>query len=166
MSTTISLIAAMDRNRVIGHGGELPWHLPNDLRWFKRCTMGKPMIMGRRTWESIGRPLPGRTSIVLTTDQSYTAEGARVVHSLEDALQQAAAEADEVMIIGGGVLFGETISLAHRLYLTVIQGECEGDTWFPFFATDDWNETFSEHHEADEKNPWDHSFLIWEHIGN
>jgi len=165
MSSTISLIAAMDRNRVIGHQGELPWRLPNDLQWFRRCTMGKPMIMGRRTWESIGRPLAGRTSIVLTTDESYTAAGATVVHSLEQALA-AAGDADEVMIIGGGVLFAETITLADRLYLTVIQAEVEGDTRFPFFSTDDWQETFSEHHEPDDNNPWTYDFLIWEHVGN
>jgi len=165
MSSTISLIAAMDRNRVIGRQGELPWRLPHDLQWFKRCTMGKPMIMGRCTWESIGRPLPGRTSIVLTTDESYSAEGATVVHSLEQALA-AAGDAEEIMIIGGGLLFTETISLADRLYLTVIQAEVEGDTWFPFFATDDWHETFSEHHEPDERNPWTYDFLIWEHVGN
>ncbi|MDZ7829294.1 MAG: type 3 dihydrofolate reductase [Halofilum sp. (in: g-proteobacteria)] len=165
MSSKISLIAAMDRNRVIGRDGELPWRLPNDLQWFKRCTMGKPMIMGRRTWESIGRPLPGRTSIVLTTDESFSVEGATVVHGLEAALE-AAGDAEEVMVIGGGVLFADTITLADRLYLTVIQAEVEGDTWFPFFSTDDWQETFSEHHDADENNPWEYDFLIWEHVGD
>ena len=165
MTHEISLIAAMDRNRLIGAGGGLPWHLPADLQWFKRSTMGKPMIMGRRTWASIGRPLPGRTSIVLTTDESFSADGATVVHSLEAALE-AAGDAEEIMIIGGGVLFAETISLADRLYLTVIQAEVEGDTWFPFFSTDDWQETFSEHHEPDDDNPWTCDFLIWEHVGD
>lgn len=165
MSSTISLIAAMDRNRVIGIEGQLPWHLPNDLQWFKRCTMDKPIVMGRRTWQSLERPLPGRTNIVLTTDESFTAEGATVVHSLESALQ-VARDADEVMIIGGGTLYAETITFADRLYLTVVDGEFSGDTWFPFFASDDWRETFSEHHDADEKNPYPYTFLIWEHIGN
>ena len=165
MSHTISLIAAMDRNRVIGIGGELPWRLPRDLEWFKHCTMGKPIVMGRHTWNSIGRVLPGRHNIVLTTDDSFTAEGATVVHSLGEALE-AADDAEEVMIIGGGVLFTETITFASRLYLTVVHGEFEGDTWFPFFASDDWKETFSEHHEPDEKNPYPYTFLIWERVGD
>ena len=165
MRHTISLIAAMDRNRVIGLEGDLPWHLPNDLKWFKRCTLGKPVLMGRRTWESIGRPLPERRNIVLTTNAEFTAEGATVVHSLEQALD-AAGDAEEVMVIGGGVLFAETITFASRLYLTVVDGEFSGDTWFPFFASDDWQETFCEHHEPDEKNPYPYTFLIWEHVGN
>jgi len=165
MRHTISLIAAMDRNRVIGLEGTLPWHLPNDLKWFKRCTLGKPVLMGRHTWESIGRPLPERHNIVLTTNAEFSAEGATVVHSLEQALD-AAGDAEEVMVIGGGVLFAETIALASRLYLTVVHGEFAGDTWFPFFASDDWQETFSEHHEPDEKNAYPYTFLIWEHVGN
>ncbi|MDX1610097.1 MAG: type 3 dihydrofolate reductase [Halofilum sp. (in: g-proteobacteria)] len=162
---TISLIAAMDRNRVIGLDGKLPWHLPADLQWFKRCTMGKPILMGRHTWNSIGRPLPGRRNIVLTSDQDFSAEGATVVHSLEEALE-AAGDAEEVMVIGGGVLFSETIAIANRLYLTVVDGEFAGDTWFPFFASDDWEETFSETHEPDENNAFRYTFLIWEHAGN
>ncbi len=165
MMPSISLIAAMDRNRLIGNAGDLPWHLPADLQWFKRCTLGKPVVMGRRTWDSIGRPLPDRHNIVLTRADSFTAEGVTVVRSLEGALE-AAGDAGEVMIIGGGVLFADTITFASRLYLTVIDHEFEGDTWFPFFASDDWRETFSETHEPDEKNPFRHTFLVWEHVGN
>jgi len=163
MNHEISLIAAMDRNRVIGAQGELPWHLPADLRWFRRQTQGKPVLMGRRTWQAIGRPLPERTNIVLTGEPGFTAEGAIVAHDLQSALA-AAGDAPEVMIIGGGVLFGDTLHLADRLYLTVVEGEFDGDTWFPLFSTDEWRETLRESHEADERNPWPYTFLIFERV--
>lgn len=161
MNHEISLIAAMDRNRVIGVGGDLPWHLPADLRWFRRNTIGKPVIMGRRTWLSIGRALPERTNIVLTSDPDLRAEGATVVRDFQAALT-AAGNAPEVMIIGGGILFAETIHLADRLYLTVVDGDFEGDTWFPLFSTGEWQEVLREAHEADERNPWPCSFLVLE----
>lgn len=155
----------MDRNRVIGHQGELPWHLPNDLKWFKRCTVGKPMVMGRKTWESIGRALPERHSIVVTRQEDYQAPGADVVRSLEMAMT-VAGDAPEITIIGGGMLFADTVSLADRLYLTVIDAECEGDTWFPCIDTGEWNETFRESNVADERNPLAHTFLIWERLSD
>lgn len=163
MTHTISLVVAMDRNRVIGHEGGLPWRLPNDLRWFRRCTLGKPVVMGRRTWESIGRALPERSNIVLTSHGGYEAPGAVVVHNFDGALA-AAGEAEEIMIIGGGILFAETISFADRLYLTVIDAECPGDTWFPCIDTGEWRETFRERHEPDERNHWPHTFLVWDRI--
>ena len=164
MNHTVSLVVAMDRNRVIGQGGGLPWRLPDDLRWFRRCTTGKPIIMGRRTWESIGRALPDRLNIVLTTRQELEAPGAVVVRSFEEALRVAAAH-EEIMVIGGGVLFEETIHFADRLYLTVVRGEFDGDTRFPVFDTGEWRETFREDHVADERNSHDYSFLIWERTG-
>lgn len=165
MRREISLIAAMDRNRVIGAGGAMPWRLPADLKWFRRCTVGKPVVMGRRTWEAIGaRALPERHNIVLTTHAGLEAPDATVVTGLEAALA-AAGEQEEVMVIGGAVLFDETIHLADRLYLTVIDAEFEGDTWFPVFDTDEWRETFRERHEPDARNPWPYTFLILERIG-
>ncbi|MEX1080822.1 MAG: type 3 dihydrofolate reductase [Halofilum sp. (in: g-proteobacteria)] len=163
MSHEISLVVAMDRNRVIGHRGGMPWHLPNDLAWFKRCTLGKPIVMGRKTWEAIGRALPQRQNIVLTTRDDYEAPGATVVRSLEAAMT-AAGDAPEIAIIGGGVLFAETVVFANRMYLTVIDAECEGDTWFPCIETGEWQETFHESHAADEDNPLAHTFLIWERL--
>lgn len=161
MNHEISLIAAMDCNRLIGAEGSLPWHLPADLRWFRRKTIGKPVVMGRRTWEAIGRPLPERNNIVLTGESGYQAPGATVVHDLQSALS-AAGEDREIMIIGGGVLFADTLHIAERLYLTVVEGDFTGDTWFPLFDTAEWHETWREAHPADERNPWPYTFLIFE----
>lgn len=163
MSHEISHVVAMDRNRVIGHRGGMPWHLPNDLAWFKRCTLGKPVVMGRKTWEAIGRPLPQRHNIVLTTRADYEAPGATIVRSLEAAMA-AAGDTPEIAIIGGGVLFAETVAFADRLYLTVIDAECEGDTWFPCIETGEWRETYRESHAPDERNALAHTFLIWERV--
>ncbi len=163
MTHTLSLMVAMDRNRLIGRDGDLPWHLPADLRWFRHHTVGKPIVMGRHTWESIGRALPDRTSIVLTRDPAYRAEGAIVVDAFQSALM-AAGDVPEVMVIGGGVLFDETIHFADRLYITVVEGEFEGDTWFPLFDTSEWHEVQREHHEPDERNPWPYTFLILERV--
>ena len=164
MNHEISLVVAMDRNRVIGHEGRLPWHLPDDLKWFKRCTVGKPIVMGRRTWESIGRALPDRPNIVISSRGDFEAPGATVVPSLELALD-AARDHPEVMIIGGGVLFAATLPLAHRLYLTVVHAEYPGDTWFPTFETAEWRETHREDHPADDRHACAFSFLVWEHVG-
>jgi len=161
MTHELSLIAAMDRNRLMGADGALPWRLPADLRWFKRCTVNKPVLMGRRTWESIGRALPDRPNIVITSRAGYDAPGAQVVRSFEAALE-AAHDSPEIMVIGGAVLFRETIALADRLYLTVIDGEFTGDTWFPAFDSSEWRETLREAHEPDAYNPWPYTFLVWE----
>ena len=157
----LSLIAAMDNNRLIGCNNELPWRLPADLQHFKQVTMGKPIIMGRKTWESLGRPLPGRTNIAITRDSGYRAEGAIVVHSLESALDSVA-DAAEVMIIGGANLYAQAITLANRLYLTRIDEVFEGDAWFPEVDSADWELVASEHHEADESNPHVYVFETWE----
>ncbi len=126
----ISIIAAMAKNRVLGKAGASPWHIPEDLRRFRELTMGHPVIMGRRTFEQVGRPLPGRRNIILTRRPDYEAPGCLVLHSVADALA-ACAEAEEVFICGGGELYRQTISLADRIYLTVVDRECAGDTFFP-----------------------------------
>ena len=163
MNHELSLIVALDRNRMIGHEGNLPWHLPDDLKWFRRCTVGKPIVMGRRTWESIGRALPERPNIVISTRAGFEAPGATVVPSLEGALD-VARDYPEVMIIGGGVLFAATLNLADRLYLTVVHGEYPGDTFFPAFEIGEWREAFREDREADDRHDCAYSFLILERI--
>jgi dihydrofolate reductase len=155
----LSLIAAMDRNGLIGAGGGLPWHLPADLAHFKRLTVGKPIIMGRRTFESIGRPLPQRDNIVVTRNRDFLAEGCTVVHRLIDAIE-AAGDATEAMIIGGESLYAEALPLAGRLYLTLIDAEFQGDTRFPAFERSEWREVASEERPADEANPYDMRFVI------
>ncbi|MGE7623833.1 dihydrofolate reductase [Viridibacillus sp. NPDC096237] len=130
----ISLIVAHDEKNVIGLNNAMPWHLPGDLAYFKRTTMGKPMIMGRKTFESIGKPLPGRTNIVITRDEKYAEEGIVIVHSLEDALVEAKKESEEIMIIGGEQIFRMTLPMADRLYVTKIEKQYEGDTFFPSYG--------------------------------
>lgn len=159
----ISLIAAMDRNRLIGRDNGLPWRLPADLRHFKQVTMGKPILMGRRTWDSLGRPLPGRKNIVLTRDAGFTAAGCTVTHSLEQALAAAAGHA-EVMVIGGASFYTQLLPRAGRLYLTRIDAEFEGDTWFPDFAPGQWREVSRRNLAPDEKNPYPYSFVVLERI--
>ena len=126
----ISLIVAHDKNRVIGYENKMPWHLPGDLQYFKEMTMGKPIIMGRKTFESIGRPLPGRRNIVITRNENYNADGIEVVSSLDEALQLTK-DAGETMVIGGEQIFRLALPLADRLYITLIDVEFKGDTYFP-----------------------------------
>lgn len=157
----VSLIAAVARNGVIGRDNRLPWRLPADLQHFKRLTMGKPVIMGRRTWQSLGRPLPGRRNIIVTRDPALRAEGGVVTHSLAEAME-AASGSDEVMIIGGAGLFAEILPRADRLYLTEVQAEVDGDVYFPKFDTAEWAETDRQAHRADEKNEFDYDFVVLE----
>ncbi len=157
----ISIIVAMDRKGVIGLDGDLPWHLSSDLKQFKAITMGKPLIMGRKTHESIGRPLPGRENIVLTHATNFDAEDCMIVHSLDDAFQ-AAGDVDEVMIMGGSGIYDQALARADRLYLTEVHAEVEGDIFFPEFDKGDWVEIGREDHYADEKNEFDYSFVILE----
>jgi dihydrofolate reductase len=138
----VSIIAAMADNRVIGRDNEIPWNLPADMRRFRSITMGHPVIMGRKTFESIGRPLPGRKTVILTRHPDYRAEGCVVVHSLRDAFQECA-DADEVFICGGGELYREALPLASRIYLTVVHREVAGDTFFPEIP-DEFSETARE----------------------
>ena len=162
----ISIIVAMAANGVIGRDNGLPWHLPADLQHFKRITMGKPILMGRRTWESIGRPLPGRTSIVITRDAAYTAPGCVVVHSVEAALQAAADCADEAMVIGGAEFYRQVLPRADTLYLTRIHADFEGDTWFPELDEAEWREVERRDCEPDEKNPYRYSFIRLDRTGS
>ncbi len=157
----ISIIAAMARNRTIGRENKLPWRLPADLQHFKRLTMGKPMIMGRKTWESLPGLLPGRLHIVVTRNPDHEAPGAKLAHSLEDAIQQAG-DAPEIMIVGGANLYVQALPLAQRIYLTEIDLDVEGDAWFPKFDAAQWRETAREEHKADRMNPVDYRFIILE----
>ncbi|WP_110657408.1 dihydrofolate reductase [Salinicola halimionae] len=149
LQTPVAMIAAMSRNRVIGVGNRLPWYLPEDLKHFKAATLGKPLVMGRKTFESIGRPLPGRLNIVITRDEHYAhtsdREGIRVCHSLEEALQLAdhqalIDDADEIMVMGGGEIYRQALIVAARLHLTEVDVELEGDAYFPSFERAEWEE--------------------------
>ena len=158
----LSVIAAMARNRVIGRDNQLPWHLPADLQHFKATTLGKPMIMGRNTWESLPGLLPGRPHIVVSRDPGYRAEGARVAHSLEQAIELAAELGDEVMLIGGAKLYAQALPLADRLYLTEVDAEVDGDAWFPAFDPADWTLLSREDHPADERNSYPYRFFSYQ----
>lgn len=157
LAKRITLIAAIARNHAIGRGGELPWHLPRELRHFKETTMGKPIVMGRRTWESIGRALPGRQNLVLTRDAAFEAEGCDVVASLDQAV--ARSRGAEIMIIGGGQLYAEALPHADRMILTVVDCAPEADTFFPAWNEADWRETVLREERADEKNPLDYRVI-------
>ncbi|MDP7029196.1 MAG: dihydrofolate reductase [Phycisphaerales bacterium] len=159
---TIVLIAAVSDNGVIGRDGDMPWHLPADLKHFKRVTMGHPVLMGRRTWESIGRPLPGRSNIVLTRDLSYRAEGATVVHSLDDSF--AAAEGDVLMVIGGGEIYRAVFDAAAVIELTRVHADIDGDTTFPPLPEGAWSCVSREHHDADSRHAHAFTFERWERV--
>ncbi len=155
---SLSLIVAMTKNRVIGKDNQMPWHLPADLAWFRQNTTGKPVIMGRKTFESIGRPLPKRTNIVLSR-QTFEHDGVIWKDSLESAVDFVR-DSEEIMLIGGGQLFNEYLSQADRLYLTEIQTELDGDTFFPSINWDEWHIEFEQYRPADEQNPYDCRFLV------
>lgn len=158
----IAIIAALARNRVIGRGNRLPWHLPDDLRHFKRLTLGRPIIMGRRTWESLPGLLPDRTHIVITRDAQYRADGAVVVHSLDEAL--AVAGGEEALVVGGAQLYGLALPRASRLYLTLVEAEVEGDAFFPETDPAAWREIAREPHAADERHAYPFAFVTLERI--
>jgi dihydrofolate reductase len=156
----LTIVVAVADNGVIGHNKNLPWHLPADLGHFKRITMGKPLLMGRKTHESIGRPLPGRLNIVLTTQPEYLAEGCRVVHSVDEAIAVVEHEGgDEIMIIGGARLYQEALPRADVVHLTRVHCEVAGDTWFPEMTMDEWQETARERREADAANEYACTFV-------
>lgn len=157
----IALIAAMANNRVIGSDNRLPWKLPADLRYFKTVTTGKPVIMGRRTWESIGRALPHRTNIVVTRDPTFLAEGCLVVHSVGEALH-AASGSEEIMVIGGASLYEQLLPCAQRLYLTLVDAEVSGDALFPKVDATQWQEVARDDHVPDAKNEYPYSFVVYE----
>ena len=157
----VSLIVAMARNRVIGAGGRIPWHLPNELQLFKRITMGHPIIMGRKTYESIGRLLPGRTTIIVTRQSDYRVPGAIVAHSLDEAIARCRNE-EEIFVIGGGELYRETLPRADRIYLTTVEAEPPGDTFMPEIDWSAWRETSAESFGTDEKNAYPYRFAVYD----
>lgn len=158
----ISIIVAMAENRVIGIENRLPWHLPADMKWFRRHTLGKTVVMGRKTYESIGKPLPDRTNIVISRDPAFQAPGCTVVTSIDAAL--AAATGPEVMVIGGENLYSQLLHRTDRIYLTLVHADVEGDAFFPEFDPAEWRELEREDVNADDRNPYPHSFLILERI--
>lgn len=151
MHQQVTLIAALGKNRAIGLGGRMPWHLPAELQHFKRTTMGKALVMGRKTWQAIGRPLPGRQNIVVSRNPGFAADGVDVVDSLTRALQ--IANSREVMVIGGGQLYELAMPLADRMVLTLIDIEPEADTWFPAWDDACWERVAEQRYDADEQNP-------------
>jgi len=157
----LSLVVAAGERNEIGKDGRMPWHLPADLKHFKAVTLGKPVIMGRRTHESIGRALPGRRNIVVTRNPGYRAEGCEVAHSLQEALDLAG-DAPEVMVIGGAGLYREALPLADRIYLTRVAGQFDADTHFPGFAAGKWQEKERVHRPADERNACACEFIVLE----
>lgn len=157
----ISIVVAMTSNSLIGRDGDLPWHLSADLQHFKSVTMGKPVVMGRLTYESIGRPLPGRENIVLTRDSDYKADGCTIIHDLEQ-IKSKCSDTEEIMIIGGAQLYTETLALASKLYITEVHAELHGDTFFPEFDRKQWQEIERLPFKADEKNDFDYSFVVLE----
>jgi dihydrofolate reductase len=159
----IALIVAMGENRVIGVDNRMPWRLSADLKRFRQITWGKPILMGRRTHESIGKPLPGRKNIVLSTDAHYQAEGCTLVHSLEEALA-AAQEAPELMVIGGAALYRECLPMANHLYLTLIHRAFTGDTYFPALDWTEWREVAREDIDEDAESGLEYSFVELERI--
>ncbi|MCM3169077.1 dihydrofolate reductase [Peribacillus frigoritolerans] len=156
----ISLIVAMDQNRVIGKNNKLPWHLPADLQYFKKVTMGHPIVMGRKTFESIGRVLPGRENVIVTRNQEFKAEGCVVLHDIAQIKRFADNHEEEVFVIGGAEIFKEILPFTDRLYITEIHEIFEGDTFFPEIDENEWDEISSNPGSIDEKNRFAHDFII------
>lgn len=163
----LSLIVARAANGCIGRDNKLPWYLPNDLKYFKRVTLGKPIIMGRKTWESLKGPLPGRTNIVITRQANYVADGAKVVTSLDDAIRMAENVAlidgvDEAVVIGGAEIYAQALEKVARLYVTEVHADVDGDAFFPAYAQDVWQESGREDFSAEPPNQYDYSFVVYE----
>ena len=162
-SIILSLLVAADENNVIGKNNQLPWHLPSDLKYFKNQTWGMPILMGRKTFESIGKVLPGRTSIVITRNQQWSQDGVTVVHSVGEAITKAEElGVKEVFVIGGAEIFRTSIEKSGRIYLTRIHHRFDGDAHFPELPTAEWQLVRSRFCEADEKNVYAHTFEVWE----
>lgn len=163
----LALIAAVADNGVVGRDNKMPWHLPEDLKYFKRITLGKPVVMGRKTWDSIGRPLPGRTNIVISRQADLKLEGASVVADLPAALSLAKSIAvadgsDELMVIGGSEIYALALPLAQRLYLTEVHAQVAGDALFPVWNREEWGESSRQRHSASDTNPYDYSFVVYD----
>ena len=161
---TVSIIAILAANDVIGRDNDLPWHMPADLKRFKTLTMGHHLIMGRKTFDSIRRPLPGRINVVVTRNVDFSPDGVAVARSVDEAISKAEAAGDEeIFIAGGAEIFAQTLHRADRMYLTRLHAEIEGDTYFPEFDdVNEWKLVDAEHFEPDEKNAWPYSFLTYE----
>ena len=157
----LSIIVAMDRNRVIGRGGALPWHISSDLKNFKKITMGKPILMGRKTHDSIGKPLPGRENIILTNNKKYSAEGCIVKNTLDDVYLYCEKQL-ELVVMGGAILYSQTLDKAEKLYITEVNASVNGDTFFPEYKSSQWREISRESFNADENNEFDYSFTVLE----
>jgi dihydrofolate reductase len=155
----ITLVAAVARNRAIGLEGRMPWHLPDELQHFKKLTLGKPVLMGRKTFEAVGRPLPGRQNIVVSRSPDYSADGIDTATSLEQAIELAMGP--EVMIIGGGELYRLALPLASRMFLTVVDCDPEADTWFPGWSTEEWTMVGSVSHPADDRHAFAFDMQEW-----
>ncbi|PLT29324.1 dihydrofolate reductase [Peribacillus deserti] len=160
----ISFLVAMDKNRVIGKDNGLPWHLPADLKYFKQVTMGHPIIMGRKTYESIGRPLPGRENIILTRNQEYKAEGCTIIHTIEELIELEENRKVECFVIGGAEIFNLSFSIADRIYITEIDEVFEGDTHFPEINMKEWELVSKEKGPKDDKNPYDYYFCVYDRV--
>lgn len=159
----LSLLVAADENNVIGKDNKLPWHLPNDLKYFKNQTWGMPILMGRKTFESIGKPLPGRKSIVITRSKDWNHDGVEVVHSVDEAIEKAKQlGAKEIFVIGGAEIFQTAFPQANRIYLTRIHHQFDGDAYFPELSPNDWDLMQSRLCSADQKNLYAHTFQVWE----
>lgn len=159
----VSLVVAVAQNGVIGRDNALPWRLPNDLKFFKRTTFGHPILMGRSTYESIGRPLPDRFNLVLSRNQDLRIEGCAVVHSLDEAIA-ASPGAQELMVIGGAQVYAQTLPRADRIYLTQVHADIAGDTFFPDFDVAQWRASSTERHEADEQHAYAYSFITLQRV--
>ncbi len=161
----ISFVVAIGQNNVMGKDNAIPWHIPADLKFFKKVTMGHPIVMGRKTYDSIGKPLPGRENIIMTRNQHYAQEGCTIIHTVEELLKLEEKN-EEVCVIGGAEIFKITFPHADRLYLTKINHEFEGDTFFPDFDESEWKIISEEKGPKDEKNPYDYTFFIYERKGD
>jgi dihydrofolate reductase len=156
----ISIIVAVGKNNEIGKDNQLLWHLPNDLKYFKQITMGLPVIMGRKTYESIGRPLPGRVNVIITRNSSFQPDGCIVVDSIQNAMK-ATMPANDIMIIGGAEIYTQTLPIADRIYVTEVDAELEADKFFPSIDDSYWEEISRKHNSKDEKNEFNHDFVVY-----
>jgi dihydrofolate reductase len=163
---TYSLIVAMTNDRVMGKNNQLPWQMPADLAYFKRTTLDKTIVMGRKTYTSIGRALPKRRNIVITRDKTFSAQDVDVFHSIQEVMTKLSSlpSSTEVFVIGGAEIFSEFLSMANKLYVTFIDANIDGDTFFPTWNNTEWKETFREEHQKDNENQYDYRFMVLERI--
>jgi dihydrofolate reductase len=157
----LSIIVAMDKNNLIGNNNKMPWYLPSDLNYFKLKTLNHPVVMGRKTFESIGRPLPDRRNIILTRNKTYAQQGCEVIHSKEELLNQFKDSSEEVFICGGAEIYKQFLPYSNKLYITRIEEEFEGDTYFPSINLELWEKVSSQQGVKDKQNPYDYSFNLY-----